>query len=128
MRVIVCGSRTWDNPHPIWQSLERIAEQHPDAEIIHGAARGADSLADAAAKALGLKVTPVPADWEKFGKAAGPMRNKQMLDLAPDRLLAFRCPGQSKGTDHMITIARRAGVPCWVTDPDGRVHHLPKEH
>lgn len=120
MRVLVCGSRTWTNAHLIWEFLEVVAEMHPDAEIIHGAARGADELAAKAAAALGLKVTAVPAEWHKFGPTAGPMRNKAMLDMAPDRLVAFRCEGESKGTDHMVKIARRAGVPIRILDPAGR--------
>lgn len=119
-KVLVCGSRNWDNAHLIWEFLEILQTTRPEAEVIHGAARGADTLADKAAKALGLKVTAVPADWEQFGKAAGPMRNKVMLGMAPDRVIAFRSVGDSKGTDHMIDIARRSKIPTVVVDPSGK--------
>lgn len=124
MKILICGSRGWTDPRIIWRDLEVLAEMHPDAEIIHGAARGADTIAGEAAKALGLKVTEVPAQWTQFGPSAGPIRNKQMLDMAPDRLIAYRCAGESKGTDHMVKIARRAGVPIRILDPAGRVHTI----
>lgn len=127
MRVLVCGSRGWNNPQIIWNALETLADHHPQATIIHGDARGADSIADHVAKALGLTVHAVPAQWEQFGKAAGPMRNKQMLDMAPDHVLAFRSDGKSNGTDHMIKLAARAGVPVRVIDPRGHFTAIPEK-
>jgi hypothetical protein len=125
MRVICCGSRDWVDSRIIWEALSDLADTHPDAEVVHGAARGADSIAGRVAKALGLTVTAVPADWNTYGKAAGAVRNKEMLGMAPDRVYAFRCLGESKGTDNMIQIAQKAGVPVAVYLEDGRVHALP---
>lgn len=124
MKVLVCGSRTWSDAGIIWNILEILADHHPDAEVIHGAARGADTIAGHAALALGFTVHSVPANWEQYGKAAGPMRNKQMLDMAPDHVLAFRLDGKSSGTDHMIKIAHRAGVPVRVVDQRGQFRDL----
>ena len=121
MRVIVCGSRNWCRPKPIWEALEKIASDHPDAEIIHGDAPGADTLAGHIASALGLKVTAVPADWENLGKSAGVRRNTQMLAFGVDLVLAFRMPGKSNGTDDMVHRAIRAGVPTKAVGSDGRV-------
>lgn len=120
MKVLVCGSRNWDNSRLIWEFLEAVVATFPDAEVIHGAARGADTIAGKAAEALGLKVTEYPADWKQFGKAAGPMRNKEMLGAAPDRVIAFRSVGDSKGTDHMVDLAARSRIPTIVIDPAGR--------
>ena len=81
-------------------------EGHP-VPAVHGAALGADSLAGEWARARGIKETPVPADWNRYGRAAGMWRNMQMLDMKPDVVIAF--PG-GKGTQNMIDIAENANV------------------
>lgn len=75
--------------------------------VIHGAASGADQLAGAWARANGIRELAEPADWKRHGKAAGFIRNKAMLDMGPDYVIAF--PG-GRGTAMMVEIARRAGV------------------
>lgn len=82
--------------------------------IIHGAARGADSLAGKWGKAMKLPVEPYPADWNLYGRIAGRLRNAEMLVRGkPDLVVAF--PG-GVGTTHMTTIAREAGVPVYEPD------------
>jgi hypothetical protein len=78
MYVIVCGSRTWADRDAI---LEQLRLLPPDTVVIHGDQRGADRLGGSAAEELGLRVMPVPADWEGYGPAAGPIRNGQMLKM-----------------------------------------------
>lgn len=119
MKVLICGSRAWNDPRPIWKLLEYLADSEYEYEIIHGAAPGADTIAGFVAEALGLRVTSIPADWSRYGKAAGPFRNQQMLDLKPDRVVAFRMPGTSRGTDDMILKAVKAKVPVTVIDING---------
>jgi hypothetical protein len=85
----------------------------PIKTLIHGDAPGADRLAAAWAKDTGLaefgELLAFPADWEKHGNAAGPIRNQQMLDEGkPDMVIAF--PG-GIGTANMVRLARKAGVP-----------------
>lgn len=84
--------------------------------IIHGAARGADSLADFIGHNLGCRVEPFPAQWEKYHRAAGPIRNTQMLvEGKPDRVLAFhRDIAHSKGTADMVKQALKAHLPVEV--------------
>ncbi len=110
--VLVTGSRVWADAGPIRRELRRLP---PGSIILHGDARGADRLAAAVAAELGLDVRPRPADWGRFGKAAGVIRNREMLAEGPDVVLAFH-PNldQAKGTRHMVHIARRAGVPVHV--------------
>lgn len=120
MRVLVCGSRNWTDTRIIWNAMEVLKEIGEPIEIIHGAARGADTIAGKIATAFGFEVREFPADWEKDGRAAGPMRNKVMLGTAPDLLYAFRTYGPSRGTDHMISIAYAAGVPTRMYDINGR--------
>lgn len=105
MRVIVCGGRLYQDRETVKTVLAWIG--HPTVTIVTGGARGADQLAEQAARDLGLTVEVHPAEWELYGKAAGPMRNRRMLDLGADLVVAF--PGGA-GTRHMVNIARKAGV------------------
>lgn len=119
-RVLVCGSREWDNGAAIRTALEAEVEDSYGVVVIHGDARGADRTADVVARALGLDVEKYPADWRGHGRAAGPIRNKLMLDQNIDVVLAFKDEFNwalnRGGTEHMVKIALDAGVPCFVTD------------
>jgi ABC-type Fe3+-hydroxamate transport system substrate-binding protein len=80
--------------------------------IIHGDVVGLDRLAGQWAVNKSLKVERYPADWAKHRRAAGPIRNKQMLDESkPDLVVAF--PGGG-GTANTVKQAREAGVPVMV--------------
>ena len=112
MRILVCGGREWNNAARI---LARLAPLGPGHTIVHGAARGADTLAGHAAHSLGLTVETFPADWNKHGKKAGILRNLQMLDTKPDLVIAFHPSIEtSKGTGHTVKEARRRGIPVEV--------------
>lgn len=121
-RVLVCGSREFHDGDTIWTALLPYAQEHGDRlEVIHGDARGADRTADAVAHALGVtNVRAFPADWRGHGKAAGPIRNRLMLDERPDVVLAFKdyfdWSLNRGGTENMVKIASDAGVPCFVFD------------
>lgn len=79
--------------------------------IIEGEAKGADTHARKWAEAQDVAVEPYPAEWELYGKAAGHIRNKQMLvDGQPDLVLAFSHElSASRGTTNMVTQSREAG-------------------
>lgn len=85
--------------------------------MIHGAAPGADRLAGNLAAMMGHNVEAYPADWDTYGRAAGGIRNAQMLrEGKPDVVYAFRLPGDSPGTDNMIKQAKAAGLPVFLTE------------
>lgn len=107
MKLLVCGSRSWTDKERMYAVLSVLPK--PDL-LIHGDARGADKMAAEIGLGLGWTVDAHPADWYRHGKAAGPIRNKAMLDLKPDLVLAFRAEGASPGTDHMIQSSIDAGV------------------
>ncbi len=109
MRVLVCGDRNWENIDAILRELSKLDN---NTVIIHGAARGADTLAGIAGKELGFKVEAEPAKWEIYGRSAGPIRNQLMLDkYKPELVLAFHSNiDNSKGTKDMVTRARKAGI------------------
>lgn len=112
MRLLVCGSRHF-NDLPL---LEGILDDLKPEVIIQGDARGADSLAKNYGIRRGITVCSFPALWDKHGKAAGPIRNHQMLSEGkPDMVVAFLAP-DSRGTKHMIEISQKAGIPVEIVE------------
>lgn len=103
-RVLVCGGRDYSDGVTVMRELLKL---DPTSIIVHGAARGADSIARFIAEDLGFRTEAHPADWKKYGKGAGPVRNQAMLDSGIDLVIAF--PGGT-GTKDMTTRARKAGV------------------
>lgn len=114
MRVLVCGSRGWQDPEPIRQLMEALAKLD-EVTLVHGDAKGADRLAACMAPNYGVRVEAHPAAWKRDFKAAGPIRNQEMLDSGVDVVFAFRSAGRSHGTDDMIRRAEQAGVPVNIT-------------
>ena len=119
IRIIVAGSRNFNNYSLLEQSLmDYIAGNFDpnDIEIISGGARGADSLGERFARTCQLKLKRFPADWDRYGKSAGYLRNAEMADYAKQEtgvLFAF-WDGQSRGTQHMINLATTKGLEVHV--------------
>lgn len=117
-RILVCGDRNWHDLQFIRNILTAYQKStNNDIHIlIHGNARGADTLAGIVGRELGWEVIAFPAQWQKFGRGAGPIRNKQMLDEGkPDIVIAFHDNIEtSKGTAHMLKIAMAAGITTFV--------------
>lgn len=108
MRVLVCGGRTFDNRKAVVRALSALNIETPIACVIEGGARGADYLGRIVAEGMGLPVFECRANWTRYGKRAGPVRNQWMLEHGkPDVVLAF--PG-GPGTLDMIVRAESAGV------------------
>ena len=113
MRVLVCGSRTYADAEMMHAVLHRLWKETPFSCLIEGGARGADTLAREWAQKIALKTETYPAQWDKHKRAAGPIRNKQMLDEGqPDLVVAFPrlTLDVSLGTSHMVALAKKAGV------------------
>lgn len=110
MKILVCGGRDYNDRTSFYYYMDDIAKLYGrPITIIEGGARGADRMAQEFAKADGYDLETYPADWKKHGKAAGPIRNKQMLDEGkPDLVVAF--PG-GKGTQNMVEQAKKANIP-----------------
>lgn len=105
--VVVSGSREYSNIQKIYNELQNILDEHNNVVIVEGGANGADAIAALFAKEKGIKLLTFNADWDKYKKAAGGIRNQQMLDECnPDLVIAFPLP-KSKGTYDMI---RRANI------------------
>jgi hypothetical protein len=117
-RILVCGGRSYDDRTRLFRFMDRVLEtiggtgetQRRDVVIIHGAARGADTLADDYARERELRVIRYPADWKTHGRGAGPIRNKLMLTESPHVIIAFE---GGNGTADMIRQGKKAGVPVY---------------
>ena len=89
-RVLVCGGRAYDDRDALFAALDRLHSERGIAVLIAGGAQGADTLAVEWAQARGIRTEVYMAEWDKYGRAAGPIRNKQMLDEGlPDLVIAF---------------------------------------
>lgn len=110
-RVCVCGGRDYTNKARVFRCLDNALAILGDIELIHGDANGADKLAGEWAEIRNQKATPFPAKWKKYGKSAGPIRNREMINNGFDFLIAF--PGD-KGTADMIEATMKKNIPVLV--------------
>ena len=126
MRILVTGSRDWDDIYEIICALEDAVLEwlegagielipgilyNADVTVVHGACpTGADLIADNQAKSMCWNVEDHPADWRKHGKAAGPIRNQEMVDAGADICLAF-IKDNSRGATGCAEMAEKAGIP-----------------
>lgn len=115
--IAIVGSRDYMHREKIREVVHWIASRAPEAIIVSGGARGVDSLAEAAAYECHLRCVVYPADWERYGKKAGFIRNKDII-AAADRVIGF-WDGVSKGTAHSLRLARSTGKPLSVFGPEG---------
>lgn len=117
-KVLICGSRFYTDYKKILQYVRSLKDTaiHENIVIVAGGAMGADTLAVKAAVSCGFSFREYPAQWEKYGKKAGPIRNQTMLDMEkPDIVAAFHeAIESSKGTKDMVSRARKSGVPVVV--------------
>lgn len=105
VRLIVAGGRDFDDEQRAFRILESLMCKFPYMTIIEGGARGADAIGKKFAKMSCLDLESMPADWGTHGKAAGYMRNEDMAKCATHCLCFW--DGKSKGTKHMIDLAKK---------------------
>lgn len=112
MKVIVCGSRDHTPLKLMTKVLEELQQTYGDELlVITGGCKGVDKCAELVCKRRGIACKVFPANWKRHGRAAGPIRNKQMLEQEPNLVLAFHPDlAKSKGTRHMVRISRAADV------------------
>lgn len=109
MRVLICGGRDFADDRKFWLQMDALLEQYgPITCVIQGGAPGADYFAALWANEQKIELKTYNADWRTYGRAAGPIRNEQMLrEGKPDLVVAF--PG-GRGTASMVALAKAAGV------------------
>jgi hypothetical protein len=114
-RIIVTGMRGWKDRARVWRALD-VATSNcalSDVVIVEGGAKGADEHARAWAAAKMVRNISYPADWAKYGKSAGMIRNREMARDGANLCLAF-WDGKSKGTGAMIATAVENGIPVRI--------------
>jgi hypothetical protein len=136
LRVLISGGRDYKDYQKIYDALVAHGGADKIGVVIHGGARGADTLAEIACQSLKIPTWPFPIseeDWRTKGYAAGPLRNQQMLDeAAPEILLAFPGP-DSRGTWDMVRRTLDAGLPVRLYEGDNiwtenEIHRSGKGH
>lgn len=111
MRILVCGGRDYFDRRKVYRALDHLHAVRGITCVIHGAAPGADSIADDWARTRGISVEPYAAEWKRLGPMAGPKRNREMLEFGkPDGVVAL--PG-GPGTADMCAKAEAAGLKVW---------------
>lgn len=116
MNLIVCGSRTWRNADLLFREMDHYTSRlhHDSLLILNGnCPTGADKIARDWCKFWVVPCRLFDADWDRHGKAAGPLRNGLMVAEAGG-LIAFRSSGKSSGTDDCIRQAKSKGIRCVV--------------
>ena len=118
MKLIVAGSRSFEDFNYLSETIEANFDV-VSLEIVSGGARGTDRLGEEFSRKWGIPLHRFPAEWDKHGRSAGYIRNKEMADFG-DALIAF-WDGYSKGTGHMIDLATKAGLRVEVIIVDANV-------
>ena len=116
-RIVICGGRHFNDYEQLKTTITNFLKQRKieveNVEIVSGHCQGADMLGEQYAKEYGLNLTIFPADWQKYKRKAGPIRNKQMIEYIMQTenkaVIAF-VSENSKGTKQTVLLAKRAGV------------------
>lgn len=105
-RVIIAGSRNFYLYNLLKEAMDYyLSDINDEITVVCGKARGADALGEKYALERGYNIAYYPADWDKYGKRAGMLRNEEMAKNA-DALVAF-WDGESRGTKNMIKLAQK---------------------
>lgn len=120
-RVIVTGSRQLVDQTLVWLTLDVLAAEHGPLTVVHGGCpNGADRYATAWCRARGAAQVVYPADWDRHGLAAGPIRNFQMVADGAALVVAFPQAGaKNRGTRHCVDAAGAVGLPIDIYSPEG---------
>ncbi len=116
-RLVIAGSRDFNDYTLLSKAVDKhLGDKVDNAKIIiiSGTAPGADQLGERYAKERGYKLECYPADWGHYGKAAGPVRNMNMANVADDVIVFW--DGESSGTKNMIETAKAKSIPCTVVE------------
>ena len=115
IKIVIAGCRNYNNYSEAKEYIDFCISNiriNNDITIISGGANGADALGERYAQENNFPVEKYPADWKKYGKFAGPKRNKQMAEIS-DYVICF-WDGKSKGTKSMIDFARKFNKPIRI--------------
>ena len=113
MRLIVAGSRSFSDYDLLNREVHALVDAFAFGDntlsIVSGTARGADALGERWAREFGVPIHRFPADWSRYGRRAGYLRNMEMAEFATDALIFW--DGVSRGSKHMIAICAEFDLP-----------------
>ena len=111
-RVLICGGVSFSDEELFNKTLDEMIDKE-NTVLVSGHAKGADTLAEKYAEKNGIEIKVFPPEWSKYQKAAGPIRNRQMLDYISESdnplVIAF-WDGHSKGTKNTVETAEKMGI------------------
>lgn len=110
MKTIIAGSRTIEDYDIVLAAI--LASNFDITEVVSGTAKGVDILGERFAEDIEIAIKKFPADWDKYGKRAGYIRNEEMADYANAAICVW--DGESRGTQHMINIATKKNLKLFV--------------
>ena len=122
---MIIGSRGYTDYAAFKAKCDALLADKADIEIVSGGASGTDAMAERYARELGYSLQIFPADWSRYGKRAGYVRNREMhsyISTFPERGVISFWDGQSKGTAQSFALAKEFGNPIRVVgiaDPQG---------
>lgn len=115
--IIITGSRDWSDERPITRAVVGADL------VVHGGCRGADRMAECAARCQGIPTLPMPANWDRYGRSAGPRRNQRIVEVAValadcgHDVSAYAFPlRESRGTYHCANALLEAGIKVTYVD------------
>lgn len=120
MRILITGDRNWYSLELAKRVLGRLVARYGrEITIVHGAAPGVDQSFADACRSLEIADEPHPADWDRLGRRAGPVRNGEMVAAGAGLCVAFhRDLERSKGTKDCVRRAIEAGIPVWLVESE----------
>lgn len=125
MKCIIAGSRDIVDYSIVKEAFNVILKYYDISAIISGTAKGVDRLGEQIAEEYHKKIIKMPADWDKYGKRAGYLRNLDMADVSDIALIIW--DEKSKGTKHMINIMRQKNKPCIVKLLCGKIYKIEED-
>lgn len=115
LAILITGAREYTNKKLIRETLSQYKKKNTNVLLIHGNCSGVDKLAAEVGKELGFQIESHPANWNKYGNAAGPIRNKEMIEslVKHDNKLMFAFHDdieKSRGTKNCVSQAKKFGI------------------
>lgn len=113
MKLIIAGSRTFDDYEDMVDVLNRVKQLHDITQVVCGTAKGADTLGKRWARENNVPVKDFPADWQTYGKSAGHVRNWDMGEYANVAVIFIE--NSSRGSLHMWNVMKELSKPVYVS-------------